>query len=247
MNEFYYRSSLRLKLDLYCPRGASHATAFYGGRWQSVRKNWHRLIASTPVAHNYVVVIADHRLYPEVIFPNFLRDAARAFRWTKDSIESFSGDPNNIFGMPALDAQWLDRVGLTAQREVAGLIGLAGPYDFLSLKDPNLISIFGAARRRETQPISFVSGRKPATLLLTGDKDAVVEPGNSDRLAEQLQIHGNTAKNVGYSHLGHVTIPAVLLPTLSSFLSVVNLLSAFICEVKPAQLQTLRNLPRAAQ
>jgi acetyl esterase/lipase len=261
MNEFSYDSGPRHKLDLYWPRRAGHASVvifFYGGRWRSGRKNWYRLIASTLVAHNYVVVIPDYRLYPEVVFPNFLRDAARAFRWTKDSIESFGGDPNSIFvmghsagayisAMLALDAQWLDRVGLTAQREVAGLIGVAGPYDFLPLKDPKLIRIFGGAQRRETQPISFVSGRKPPTLLLTGNEDAVVDPGNSDRLAEQLQTHGNTAKNVGYPHLGHVTILAGLLPGLCGFFPIVDVLSAFIREVKPAHLQTVQNLRRAAQ
>ncbi len=38
---------------------------------------------------------------------------------------------------------------------IRGVIGLAGPYDFLPLVDPVLIDIFGGAREMATQPISM--------------------------------------------------------------------------------------------
>jgi hypothetical protein len=36
---------------------------------------------------------------------------------------------------------------------------------FLPLKDPDLIAIFGGADRRETQPITYIGGKRPPMLL----------------------------------------------------------------------------------
>jgi len=59
--------------------------------------------------------------------------------------------------MLAIDATWLRKVGLVPGRDIAGLIGVSGPYDFLPLKDEILEIIFGGANRPETQPISHVT------------------------------------------------------------------------------------------
>ena len=83
-------------------------------------------------------------------------------------------------------------------RDIAGLIGISGPYDFLPLRDPTLIDIFGGANRPATQPISFTEGRKPPALLVTGDADSVVNPGNSIRLADRLRRNSNEATEVTY-------------------------------------------------
>ena len=48
-----------------------------------------------------------------------------------------------IAAMLALDARWLDGAGIDRCRTIAGMIGLAGPYDFLPLSDPRLMEVFG--------------------------------------------------------------------------------------------------------
>ena len=83
--------------------------------------------------------------------------------------------------MLVIDAEWLRSVGLDPLRDVAGLIGISGPYDFLPLKDAVLKTIFGGDNRRETQPITFAVGHKPPALLMTGADDTVVDPNNSTR------------------------------------------------------------------
>jgi len=39
----------------------------------------------------------------------------------------------HIAAMLSIDGRWLGKVGLNPHRDVAGLIGLAGPYDLMPL------------------------------------------------------------------------------------------------------------------
>src|SRR5580693_10550666 len=120
----------------------------------------------------------------------------------------------HIAAMLAIDATWLRKVGLVSGRDIAGLIGVSGPYDFLPLKDGTLEIIFGGANRPETQPISHVTPGVPPALLLTGDKDDVVGAGNSTRLAERLRAASNDATAILYPRIGHYLIVAALAPIL---------------------------------
>src|SRR5262249_57485875 len=72
-----------------------------------------------------------------------------------------------IAAMLSFDPQWLRQVDLNAQTDLAGFIGLAGPYDFLPIKSRTLRTIFGGANRAETQPISFVTGKEVPSVLRT--------------------------------------------------------------------------------
>ena len=47
--------------------------------------------------------------------------------------------------MLTLDKQWFAAEGLDPDRDIAGTAGLAGPYDFLPLRDPNHREIFAPA------------------------------------------------------------------------------------------------------
>ena len=72
---------------------------FYGGKWQSGTKEMYGFLAAALTARGYVVVIPDYRLYPEVRFPDFIADSARALRWTRDNIAAFGGDARLLFVM----------------------------------------------------------------------------------------------------------------------------------------------------
>jgi acetyl esterase/lipase len=240
-----YTEGARGTLDIYRPKhadGAPVVVFFYGGRWSSGRKWLYQIFGRALRARSYVVVIPDYRIFPEVRFPAFIEDGARAVRWTYDNIAEYGGDPRRLFvmghsagahiaAMLSIDPQWLDRVGLDANRDIAGLIGLAGPYDFLPFKDADLIEIFGGADRPETQPITFAHGRKPPALLVSGDKDTLVRPGNSTRLAERLRQSGNDATAVLYRHFGHITLLVGYAPFLWNFLPAMRDLDAFVARV----------------
>ncbi len=61
-------------------------------------------------------------------------------------------------------------------------------------------------RLKETQPISYVRRDAPPLLLLTGDKDTVVKPRNSKRLAAaMLDVEGQASIKI-YPGVDHADI-----------------------------------------
>jgi acetyl esterase/lipase len=231
----------RHTLDVFRPRSAIAAPIvvfFYGGGWRSGRKEMYRYAAKALARRGYVAVLPDYRVYPEVKYPDFLDDGAHAVRWARDNAAQLGGDADKIFlmghsagayiaSMLSLDARWLAKVGMSPARDVAGFIGLAGPYDFLPLHGDIYRTIFGGDRP-ETQPISHVAPGAPPALLLAGNKDAIVDPGNSTRLAERLRAAGNDATEVVYPRVGHFFIVATLAPIFRLFIPVLRDTDVFI-------------------
>lgn len=219
-----YGAAPRQRLDVYVPNEltapAPVVVFFYGGRWEFGAKEDYRFVGQALASKGFIAVIADYRLYPEVRFPTFIEDTAAAVRWAQAEIAGLGGDPARIFvmghsagahiaAMLALDAQYLNAVGTTPQA-LAGLIGLAGPYDFLPLTDPTLQRIFAAEDMAETQPITFARNGAPPTLLLHGEEDRTVRPANSTHLAEQLRATGTPVELELYPELGHIAIVSAL-------------------------------------
>ncbi len=109
--------------------------------------------------------------------------------------------------MLALDRRWLGEVGLEPRYALRGLIGLSGPYDFLPLVDPQLVTMFGGADRIDTQPISYVGPEAgPPAFLATGSADTTVRPANTQHLAERLRACGGFVEERIYPGINHVEI-----------------------------------------
>jgi acetyl esterase/lipase len=216
-----YGDNPRQRLDVYRPRDASGARPvivfFYGGSWDSGSRESYLFVAEALVSRGFVVVVPDYRVYPEVVFPGFLEDAASAVAWTKRNAARFGGDPAKVFvmghsagahiaAMIALDPQFLAREGLTPAA-LSGFIGLAGPYDFLPLKNETLKRIFAPPETiARTQPINFVTAAAPPALLASPETDSSVSPGNSQRLAARLREKGVSVTELRYPKLNHYTI-----------------------------------------
>ena len=101
---------------------------------------------------------------------------------------------------------------------------------FRSLRDETLKVIFGGANRPETQPIFHVSPGAPPSLLITGGRDRLVEPGNSTRLAARLVAAGNSAKVLIYRPVGHYVVIAALAPVLRFLVPVLRDVDVFIAD-----------------
>jgi acetyl esterase/lipase len=215
-----YGEATRQTLDVYRPASATGLPVivfFYGGSWQAGDKETYLFAATALAQRGYVVVVPDYRVYPEVRYPAFLEDSARAVRWAKDNAVRVGGNPDKLFimghsagayiaAMLVLDGRWLQAVGVTPNRDIAGLIGISGPYDFLPLHDGVLATIFGGYNVPDTQPISHVMPGAPPALLVTGQRDNVVEPSNTTRLAARLAAQGDKAVVKTYPRVGHITI-----------------------------------------
>lgn len=242
MSTDHYGSGPRHGIDIYTPTGARNAPVivfFYGGNWQSGDKETYRFVAASLASRGYVTVVPDYRVYPEVRFAGFMQDGARAVAWTEQNAARFGGNPQRVFlmghsagahiaAMLTFDKHWLDAVGLNARRDVAGLIGIAGPYDFLPLHDETLRAIFAGGDLARTQPITFVAGLEPPVLLLTGHRDEIVDPGNTTRLAARLRATGNDVAAIEYPGIGHMAIVGAFAPVLRPLAPLLNDIEAFI-------------------
>lgn len=221
-----YGQDSRHKLDIYVPDTPDETLPvivfLYGGNWQSGAKEDYLFVGEAFASRGYVTAIPDYRLYPDVRFPTFIKDAAAALAWLRKR----PGSPNTrgkpvylvghsagayIASMLSLDEQWLAGAGDTTCDAIAATVGLAGPYDFLPLKSDTLKKIFGpVAKRARTQPINHVNGATPPMLLITGQDDRTVMPRNSINLAARLLQNGGIAKALHYEDIGHVGLVASL-------------------------------------
>lgn len=242
--DLVYQTGDRGRLDVYRPVSAAESAPvivfIYGGGWDSGRKADYSFVGDALASKGFVAVIADYRLYPEVRWPAFLEDNAKAVRWAHDHAAEFGGDPHKLFlvghsagaynaAMLTLDRRWLEAVGLDARNDIRGMVGLAGPYDFLPLRSEELKIIFGPEQDRPaTQPINYVDG-KAAPLFLAADLgDKVVDPGNSTRLAQRIEAAGGRVQVKMYKGLNHALIVGVLAAPLRFLGPVLKDLTAFI-------------------
>lgn len=216
-----YGPLARQRLDAYRPaKPDARATAvifFYGGGWRSGAKAQYRFVAQSLTRRGLTVVIADYRLHPEVQFPAFVEDGALALRWVRDNAARLGVDPQRIFlvghsagahiaALLALDGRYLAALAMRPA-DIAGVVGIAGPYDFLPLTAPRLRAVFAAAADlAPTQPITYASAAAPPMLLVHGLEDRTVHPANSQRLAARLTAAGAAVRLALYPDHGHVDI-----------------------------------------
>lgn len=239
-----YGDHPRQRLDVHVPktpaaRRAPVVVFFYGGRWQSGSRAGYRFMAEALTSLGVVTVISDYRLHPDVRFPAFVEDGARAVRWTRAHIAEYGGDPESVFVMGhsagahiaallALDSRYLEAVGGSPER-LAGWIGLAGPYDFLPFTQDYLKDIFGPPEHYpRSQPINFVDGGAPPTLLLHGTDDDTVLPKNTVHLAAALERAGVPVTMKLVPGKGHVSLLATLAAPLRFRPNVLDEIGRFI-------------------
>jgi len=122
-----YGPDQRHRLDVYAPAaprpGAPIVVFFYGGNWNSGERADYRFIGRSLAEDGAIVVIPDYRVYPQVRWPDFLRDSAQAVRWAYDNAAHLGANPDRIVLMGhsagaynavklATDGRWLAEVGL---------------------------------------------------------------------------------------------------------------------------------------
>ncbi|MGH8028441.1 MAG: alpha/beta hydrolase [Arenimonas sp.] len=208
-----------LHLDVYRPEAQPSKTPvvvfFYGGSWRNGSRDDYRFVGQALAQQGLLVLVPDYRKAPEHPFPAFMYDAATAVAWARAHAAEYGGDPSRVFLMGhsagaqiaallGTDGRYLAPHGLRP-RDLSGIVGLAGPYDFLPLTDPLVMEALGPPSGwRATQPINFVDGDEPPFLLVQGDADRVVDPGNTPRFATRLRKHGDTVTTTIVPGAGHV-------------------------------------------
>lgn len=225
-NDIAYGDLPRQTLDIYVPKQASATPMpvvlfFYGGSWDSGNKQDYLFVAEALCSQGFVVVIADYRVYPEVAFPTLMQDPAHALKWVSTHIAAYQGAADRVFllghsagahlaTLLTLDQHYLAEVNLHPS-QLKGVVGLAGPYDFLPLKTDRLKAIFSSKQEAErAQPIRYASAHVPPMLLMTGLKDETVWPRNTLRLGQAIAAQGGPVTVKTYAEYNHVDIVAKL-------------------------------------
>ena len=251
ISEVAYGADSRQKLDIYLPKNPKTSDAenlgalkkviifYYGGNWDSGERADYKFAAEAFVSQGYIVVVPDYRVYPQVLFPELMADPASAAKWVKTNIKKYNGDANKVFlaghsagahiaVMMAINPEYLARESLQPN-DFAGVIGLAGPYDFLPLTSDRLKTIFGPEDERwKSQPINFVDGKNPPLLLAVGMKDGTVWPRNSINLANKIKEKNGQVEVIKFANYGHVDMVAKLAKPLRGNGELLKPISAFI-------------------
>lgn len=219
----------RHTLDIYKPDsqtgGAPVVLFFHGGSWNSGDRSRYTFVGEALASRGIVAVVANYRLYPEVRYPAFLEDGAMAAAWTFKNVHLHGGNSARLFvmghssgaynaAMLALDERWLRAVDL-APDMFNGWIGLAGPYDFIPIENPDVKPVFfHPDTPPASQPITHVNAAVPPTLLIAAGDDEVVNPvRNTGAMVKRLRDAGVQVREIRYDGLGHaVLIGAFALP-----------------------------------
>ncbi|GAB6195100.1 alpha/beta hydrolase [Lysobacter xanthus] len=212
-----------LSLDVYRPANASSPAPvvvfFYGGNWQRGMREQYRFVGRRLARNGVLTVVADYRTWPRAGFPAFVEDGAQAVAWTHRNAPRYGGDPGRVFvaghsagaqiaALIGADARYLAPHGLKP-RDLAGVIGLSGPYDFVI--NGQYVPIFGPpAQWPAAQAVNAVDGDEPPFLLVHGTGDRVVDPGDSREMARRLQARGVRAELLLLPGAGHTATVAGL-------------------------------------
>lgn len=212
-----YAPDRGLSLDVFRPQGgASNAPTvvfFYGGAWKRGSREQYRFVGHRLAQDGILAIVADYRTYPKAGFPAFMDDAADAVGWARTHAREYGGDPARLYvmghsagaqiaGLIGTDAAYLRRVGMQP-KQLAGVIGLSGPYDFVV--GTEYAPIFGPPSQwPKAQAINYVDGDEPPFLLVHGDADRVVEVRDSVELDEKLKRTGGRSTLLLLPGAGHM-------------------------------------------
>src|SRR5438045_3540769 len=96
-----YGAGPRHRLDLYVPDAlqppAPVVLFFYGGAFQAGWKGEYRVVGEALASKGIIVAIADYRIHPEIRFPDFLKDGAKAFVVLRGLVMRYGGAAARIF------------------------------------------------------------------------------------------------------------------------------------------------------
>jgi acetyl esterase/lipase len=207
----------RHRLDVYAPVSFDEALPVlnfvYGGGWNSGSRSDYEFAGRAFAAAGFVTVIADYRVVPEVHFPGFLEDGARALNWVRAEVGVFGGDASRQFLMGhsagAYNAMML---GLAPEEfgsnwedgALKGIVGLSGPYDFYPFDVAESIAAFSNAPKPEaTQPVNRVYSEAPPVFLGHGTSDTICGLYNTQNLADRLRAVGAEVDEQHYEGVKH--------------------------------------------
>jgi acetyl esterase/lipase len=238
-----YAEGPRHKLDIYAPKGATAPLPvlvyFYGGGWKTGRRQDYAFVGKALASRGFLTILPDYRLYPQVRYPDFLKDGAAAIRWAQDHAAEYGGDPSRIVlaghsaggynaVMLALDTEFVRAAGVKPG-VIKAAAGLAGPYDFAPFSEAYSRNAFGQyPDPAATQPINYVEKDSVPIWMGYGLKDTVVYPRNIDSLEKVLKAKGAVYEARRYEGVDHAGMVLALSQPFRGAAPVLSDMTAFL-------------------
>lgn len=239
-----YGTDPQQQLDVYVPEktaGLPSAVVvfWHGGRWSFGDKADYRFVGAALAESGYLAVVANYRHYPQVNMAGFMEDAAQAALWAQAHAAQYGADAKRLYLMGhsagahmamllALDRRYFAAAGRPAP-QIAGVVGLSGPYNFLPLRERDVQEMFGPPQLYpQSQPSNFVRADAPPMLLVHGLDDVTVWPENSRNLAAALIALGVPVSLKLYPKIAHGDTVAALAPLLRRRAPTLADITAFI-------------------
>ena len=236
-----YGEDERQKFDLYAPSNGADLPVvvfFYGGGWDSGSRALYGWAAQALASRGFLVALPDYRLSPQVHFPVFIEDAARAVAAVARTAGDYGGDAGrlgvaghsagaHLALMISLDRRYM--AAMDRPDVIGAAAGLAGPYDFLPFEVPASRNAFGRAPDPlQTQPVTFARADAPPVWLGHGTEDETVHVEDSEILHARLTALGAPAELKLYPGLDHAEVIAAFSPLFRSKGPVLDDMAAFL-------------------
>ncbi|NNE56637.1 MAG: alpha/beta hydrolase [Hellea sp.] len=164
----------------------------HGGGWNSGDKKMYKFLAEGLTAEGYDVALPNYRLYPEVKYPAFLDDNARAIAAIHKQhptrylvLIGHSAGAYNVLKM-GVKPEYLRAAGIESCYTVKGIVGLASPTGGYPAKSEPTISIFPNRIQGEEAPLNHTDQALPPIMLVHGTADVTVRYENAVKMADNL-------------------------------------------------------------
>ncbi len=193
MEEGFLGDLPEMKLNVFAPKNASGdqdvLVFFYGGSWNSGKKEIYDFLGNRLARKGVVAVIADYPLSPEYQVHDMAKSTAQAVKWTSENITGFGGDSNKIFvaghsagghlaSLITIRDEYFDTLGISSPINGAVLIDAAGLDMNRFLKEMNYdpgtsyLKAFTDNPQvwRDTSPIYHLDRDDPPLLIMVGGR-----------------------------------------------------------------------------
>jgi acetyl esterase/lipase len=209
-----------LRCDVYTPPGGVPSNApglliVHGGGWRDGDRTQLRGYAIRMARLGFVCVANEYRLLGESPWPAMIHDTKAALRWMRANHARLGVDPDRISvtgnsagghlsllvaATPNLPEFEGDGGNPGVSTAVKAAIGFYPVTDFLDAAGKPTVApfLFGdrpqAEVARAASPITYVRADFPPTLFIHGNKDTVVDVGQSTSMYDALQRAGVPAE-----------------------------------------------------
>jgi len=217
--DFGFGDNARDRIDFYLAKDSDAKdneskpliVFIHGGGWSRGDKSMYKFMAEGLTRRGYDVALPNYRMYPEVIYPEFLNDNARAIAAIHKKyptrylvlIGHSAGAYNSL--MMAFKPAHLEAEGVYACYTIRGIVSLASPTGAFPMEDAPYTTIFPKLLQGDDAPLNLTDQPLPPMLLINGDADVSVGAQNSEKLAEALAGR-NIATAKIYPGLNHTDV-----------------------------------------